>query len=135
MPVYPSYPPVHIDGSERGPMMEATSRFAHIEALAARGLLDFAVIDPGSVNLSLTKTTAGAKPAGTYMQERRGAAAASQLLARLHCPQLFCAWPTSCNLYSENIGRSIDGGHHAQTRSVQISSFSDEAFSPQANGF
>jgi len=67
VPVYPSYPPVHIDGSERGPMMEATCRFAHIEALAARGLLDFAVIDPGSVNLSLTKTMAGAKPAGTYM--------------------------------------------------------------------
>jgi beta-keto acid cleavage enzyme len=67
VPVYPSYPPVNIDGSEGGPMADAASRFAHIAALAARGLLDFAVIDPGSVNLSQTKTTAAAKPAGTYM--------------------------------------------------------------------
>jgi 3-keto-5-aminohexanoate cleavage enzyme len=67
VPVYPSYPPVNIDGSEGGPMADAASRFAHIEALAARGLLDFAVIDPGSVNLSQTKTTVAAKPAGTYM--------------------------------------------------------------------
>ena len=44
----------------------AASRFAHVEALADRGLLEFAVIDPGSVNLTLAKTRAGAKPAGTY---------------------------------------------------------------------
>src|SRR5262245_57426108 len=67
VPVYPSYPAVHINGSEAAAMTDARTRFAHIEALAARGLLDFAVIDPGSVNLSLTKTTPAAAPAGTYM--------------------------------------------------------------------
>jgi len=63
VPVYPSYPPI------RGTDIEelAAARFAHIEALADRGLLEFAVIDPGSVNLTLATTTAGAKPAATYL--------------------------------------------------------------------
>jgi 3-keto-5-aminohexanoate cleavage enzyme len=63
VPVYPSYPAISdaaIDG-------EAAQRFAHIEALAARGLLEFAVIDPGSVNFTLATTRAGAKPATTYL--------------------------------------------------------------------
>ncbi|MCX7362414.1 MAG: 3-keto-5-aminohexanoate cleavage protein [Alphaproteobacteria bacterium] len=57
VPVYPSYAPGD----------DAVSRFAHIEALAARGLLDFAVIDPGSVNFTTLRTRQGAKPAGTYL--------------------------------------------------------------------
>jgi uncharacterized protein (DUF849 family) len=63
VPVYPSYPTISgtdIDGG-------AAARFAHIEALADRGLLEFAVIDPGSVNLTLATTRAGAKPAGIYL--------------------------------------------------------------------
>lgn len=63
VPVYPSYRTIEGTGIDGG----AASRFAHIEALADRGLLDFAVIDPGSVNLSLSTTRAGAKPAGTYL--------------------------------------------------------------------
>jgi len=57
VPVYPSYPP-HAD---------ATTRFAHIDELAARGLLDFAVIDPGSVNFTQIATTATTRPADTYL--------------------------------------------------------------------
>jgi 3-keto-5-aminohexanoate cleavage enzyme len=66
VPVYPSYPTIQstdIDAS----LADAATRFAHIEALAARGLLEFAVVDPGSVNFTLTATTPDAKPAGTYM--------------------------------------------------------------------
>src|SRR4029077_8640792 len=63
VPVYPSYPTIDDAGIEG----DAAARFAHIEALADRGLLDFAIIDPGSVNLTLAKTKAGAKPAGTYI--------------------------------------------------------------------
>lgn len=48
VPVYPSLPSPAIgrspDAAEPGP------RFAHVEELARRGLLEFAVIDPGSVN-------------------------------------------------------------------------------------
>ena len=35
--------------------------------MADRGLLDFAVVDPGSVNFTLARTKAGAKPADTYL--------------------------------------------------------------------
>ena len=63
VPVYPSYPTIEESGIDGG----AASRFAHIEALADRGLLDFAIIDPGSVNLTLARTKAGAKPAATYV--------------------------------------------------------------------
>lgn len=60
VPVYPSYPATE-------PGMTAEARFAHIEALASRGLLDFAVIDPGSVNFTTTPTKADGKPAFTYL--------------------------------------------------------------------
>ena len=68
VPVYPSYAPVNttnIDGALH--FADPTVRFAHIEALAERGLIEFAVIDPGSVNFTLTATTSGANPAGTYV--------------------------------------------------------------------
>lgn len=68
VPVYPSYPPILAGGIESGlSTADAATRFAHIEALAARGLLEFAVIDPGSVNFTQLATTAQAPPAGTYM--------------------------------------------------------------------
>jgi 3-keto-5-aminohexanoate cleavage enzyme len=67
VPVYPSYPGFMTTGSDTSPVADTTVRFAHIEALAARGLLDFAIIDPGSANLSQTTTSSAAAPAGTYM--------------------------------------------------------------------
>ena len=66
--VYPSYPSVlttNIDGALS--VAEATARFSHLEALAARGLLEFAVIDPGSVNFTQVATTSMSRPAGTYL--------------------------------------------------------------------
>jgi 3-keto-5-aminohexanoate cleavage enzyme len=52
VPVYPSYPAVISPLTEPSlTVMGGAARFAHIEALAARGLLEFAVVDPGSVNL------------------------------------------------------------------------------------
>jgi 3-keto-5-aminohexanoate cleavage enzyme len=68
VPVYPSYPTIQTtDIPASLEVAEAAARFAHIEALAARGLLEFAVVDPGSVNFTLTATTSKATPAGTYM--------------------------------------------------------------------
>ncbi len=55
VPVYPSYPPA----------ADSKARLAHIEALAARGLLDIAVIDPSSFNFTLARTTATSKSADT----------------------------------------------------------------------
>jgi uncharacterized protein (DUF849 family) len=61
--VYPSYPARSASGSSPS----YAERFAHIEQLAARGLIDFAVSDPGSVNFTLARTTANARPADTYI--------------------------------------------------------------------
>lgn len=65
VPVYPSIPsPAIGPGSSAA---GASARFAHIEALAERGLLEFAVVDPGSVNF--TELSAGAETAAalTYL--------------------------------------------------------------------
>jgi len=63
VPVYPSIPGL----DARGNVPDPKARFAHIEQLAERGLLEFAVVDPGSVNFTLTATNAQAKPAETYL--------------------------------------------------------------------
>jgi len=57
VPVYPSIPMAEGDAPE--------VRFAHVEALGERGLLEFAVVDPGSVNFTLLK--AAQEPAPTYL--------------------------------------------------------------------
>ena len=82
VPVYPSYPAFITTGSDSSPLADAAARFADIEELAARGLLDFAVIDPGSVNLSLTKITAATQPGGTYMNPESQIRYALDLAAR-----------------------------------------------------
>jgi len=64
--VYPSYPSGSTTNNNGAlSVVEATARFAHLEALAARGLLEFAVIDPGSVNLTLVASTT--RPGSTHM--------------------------------------------------------------------
>jgi 3-keto-5-aminohexanoate cleavage enzyme len=65
VPVYPSYPALTTNGDAS--LADVAVRFAHVEALVARGLIEFAIVDPGSANFTLTKTTAAAPPAGTYM--------------------------------------------------------------------
>jgi 3-keto-5-aminohexanoate cleavage enzyme len=68
VPVYPSYPSILAPcGDANASPTDIASRFAHIEALAARGLLEFAVIDPGSVNFTRIATTPASRPAGTYL--------------------------------------------------------------------
>src|SRR5258708_4487032 len=68
VPVCPPHPPIMTTGLDASPgFAAAAARFAHIEALAARGLLEFAVIDPGSVNMTLMAAIPGRKPADTYI--------------------------------------------------------------------
>ncbi len=56
VPVYPSIP--------MGGGLAPEARFAHTEALDARGLLEFAVVDPGSVNFTELRPTP--EPAPIY---------------------------------------------------------------------
>ena len=65
VPVYPSIPSAGIGVGPLPP--EAAERFAHVEALAARGLLEFAVIDPGSVNFTERAIGADTPSAPTYL--------------------------------------------------------------------
>jgi 3-keto-5-aminohexanoate cleavage enzyme len=65
VPVYPSIPTA---GIGVGPLPdEAAARFAHVEALAARGLLEFAAIDPGSVNFTELVIGRDTSAAPTYL--------------------------------------------------------------------
>jgi 3-keto-5-aminohexanoate cleavage enzyme len=65
VPVYPSIPSA---GIGVGPLpSEAGARFAHVEALASRGLLEFAVVDPGSVNFTELSIDRDTPPAPTYL--------------------------------------------------------------------
>src|SRR5437868_3297175 len=81
--VYPSYPAR--SEANAGPPGYA-ERFSHIEALAARGLIDFAVSDPGSVNFTLNRTTADARPADTYVNPERQVREALAFAARHDLP-------------------------------------------------
>src|ERR1700716_1349057 len=66
VPVYPSYPALMATDTEAS-LADAAARFGHIEALAARGLLEFALVDPGSINMTLLAPTTRAEPIGTYL--------------------------------------------------------------------
>jgi 3-keto-5-aminohexanoate cleavage enzyme len=81
VPVYPGYPPLNSTDANAD-IADPLVRFAHIEALAARGLLEFAIIDPGSVNFTLATTTSDAKHAGTYMNPESHVRHALDLAAR-----------------------------------------------------
>lgn len=65
VPVYPSIPSA---GIGVGPLPDVpAARFRHVEELAARGLIEFAVIDPGSVNFTELDIAAATPAAATYL--------------------------------------------------------------------
>ena len=63
--VYPTVP----TGGMEGRSAADPSRFAHIEALARRGLIEWAVVDPGSVNISLYDDLREDKPGFVYLND------------------------------------------------------------------
>jgi uncharacterized protein (DUF849 family) len=86
VPVYPSYPAIPPGG------MAPAERFAHVEALAERGLLEFAVVDPGSVNFTTAITTAEARPADTYLNPETHVRHALAFAARHGLPPAFAIY-------------------------------------------
>jgi len=66
VPIYPSFPTSMIGGGAAG-IPEAETRFSHVDALASRGLIEFAPVDPGSVNFTQVATTLQTNPAQTYL--------------------------------------------------------------------
>lgn len=64
VPVYPSIPTT---GTGYGPDTDgAENRFHHTEELAKRGLLEFAVVDPGSCNFVDLRAIPAGPPGGVY---------------------------------------------------------------------
>jgi uncharacterized protein (DUF849 family) len=92
VPVYPSYPAVMMLGGADANAMSAEERFTHVEALAARGLLEFAVIDPGSVNFTEVATTAGARAASTYVNPEAHVRHALDFASRHGLPPAFAIY-------------------------------------------
>jgi uncharacterized protein (DUF849 family) len=89
--VYPSYPAVMVSGTGEG-MVKPEGRFEHIEALAARGLIDFALIDPGSVNFTLAGRAAATRPADTYINPEAHVQDALAFAARVRLPPNFAIY-------------------------------------------
>ena len=63
--VYPTIPTGGMEGRSGADDIEA--RFAHVEALAKLGLLEWAAIDPGSANISLYDDVRDDKPGFVYL--------------------------------------------------------------------
>jgi len=66
VPIYPSYPALMSTISDAD-VADPAIRFAPVEELAKRGLTEFAIVDPGSVNFTRTQIVAGAEPGATYL--------------------------------------------------------------------
>jgi 3-keto-5-aminohexanoate cleavage enzyme len=89
--VYPSYPALTI-ASIGASQEDGAGRFKHVEALAARGLIEFAAIDPGSVNLTRAATTRKARPANTYLNPEEHIRYALDLAERYHFHPAFAVY-------------------------------------------
>jgi 3-keto-5-aminohexanoate cleavage enzyme len=91
--VYPSYPTIPTANIQSSLSEEdGAGRFAHIEALAERGLIEFAAMDPGSVNLTQIATTRGARSADTYLNPEAHIRYALELAARLRFHPAFAIY-------------------------------------------
>ena len=87
--VYPSYPATFVPDTDSTTPVD---RFAHIEALAARGLIDFALIDPGSANFTLARPVESGKPAATYVNLEAEVRQALAFAARHRLPPNFAIY-------------------------------------------
>jgi uncharacterized protein (DUF849 family) len=62
------YPTIPIAGSSfAGELRSASERYAHLEALARRGLVEWAVVDPGSVNFTRYDGEERGEPGFVYL--------------------------------------------------------------------
>lgn len=102
VPVYPSYPATE-------PGMTAEQRFAHVEKLVERGLLEFAVVDPGSVNFTTAITTAEAKPAFTYLNPEAHVRHALAFAARHGLPPAFAIYEPGFTRAGAALARAMGG--------------------------
>lgn len=77
------YPTVPLAGAAETPEAgSAEARYAHVAALAERGLLEWAVVDPGSVQLTHSDNIAEGRPGFLYQNPERHVRYGLELAAR-----------------------------------------------------
>ena len=81
--VYPTIP--GLNDAALGAEARARQRYAAIEALGERGMLEWAVVDPGSVNLNSFEAIAAGRPGAVYLNPESDIAAGLALAARYRC--------------------------------------------------
>ncbi len=78
--VYPTIP--HLDGAGLAPEERARRRYAAIAALGRRGLLEWTVVDPGTVNLAHYDAIAAGREGFVYLNPESDIRAGLELAAR-----------------------------------------------------
>ncbi len=81
VPVYPSFEGLMLSNVNSG-IADPSVRFAHVEQLISRGLIEFGFADPGCMNFTQTTTTSKADPADTYLNPETHTRYALSLAAR-----------------------------------------------------
>ena len=81
--VYPTIP--GLNDPALGAEARARQRYAAIEALGERGMLEWAVVDPGSVNLNSFEAIASGRPGAVYLNPESDIEAGLALAARYRC--------------------------------------------------
>lgn len=111
VPVYPSYPAVMTTGLDGSLVLaDAASRFAHVEALAARGLLEFAAVDPGSVNFTLAAPASTARPASIYLNPEAHIRHALDVAARNNLHPAFAIYEPGFTRAGAALARAAGSG-------------------------
>ena len=87
VPVYPSYPAFTTDGDAS--LADVRCAIAHIEALVARGLIDFALIDPGSANFTPDNDDIGCKARRHLHESRRPCPVCARFCRAARTPSRF----------------------------------------------
>ncbi len=78
--VYPTIP--HLDGAGMSAEERAHRRYAAVEALARRGLIEWGVVDPGSVNFAEYASIAADRPGFVYLNPETDVRAGLELARR-----------------------------------------------------
>jgi uncharacterized protein (DUF849 family) len=76
------YPTIPLLGAPGTPSMTETERFAHQDVLGERGLLEWAVVDPGSVNFSTFEAVEADRPGFVYRNPEEHIRAGLEVSAR-----------------------------------------------------
>lgn len=104
------YPTLPIAGSAlSGPGGDAVERFAHVEALAQSGLIEWAVVDPGSVNFARRDAAGAPMPGFVYANPDHHIRRGLELAARCRFHPSFAIYEPGFTRLGAHLARLIPG--------------------------